>query len=125
MKLPTIGALVALSLFAAGCSGCQSLADLTGDKPIAGQTALDEKAMGAVYALGTSANTIITATANSGVASREQLLQAKELRADIDAAVKAAETAYKAGDAATFAERLAAVTSLNNQAQALFSKVRK
>ena len=124
MKLFHVSALVALSLFTAGCnSGCAPIQAAVSGKPLAGGTAIDEKAMGAVDALGISTNHLLTAAAKSGKLSRAQLLQAQEIRRNMDLAHDAALAAYKAGDAATFSDKMGAVNELARRATALYDGV--
>lgn len=118
-------AAVALTGFASTTTGCAPLAAAVSDKPVLGGQKLDEQVMGGVDALGTSANVLIEAAAKSGLASRDQLLKAKQLRRDIDAAHAAAYAAYRVGDAALFSQKLAAVTELNKRATTLFNEVKK
>lgn len=126
MKLFAIGALAALALVTAGCSGCSTIDKaLSNDHAVLAGQKIDEQAMGSVDALGSSANVLIEAAAKSGLATRDQLLLAKDIRAKMDAAHDAAYAAYKAGDAVTFSAKLAAVTDLNKKATKLFDEVRK
>lgn len=126
MKLLTAGALAALAILASGCSGCSTVsAALSNDHAVLQGQKIDEQAMGSVDALGSSANVLIEAAAKSGLATRDQLLLAKDIRAKMDAAHDAAYAAYTAGDAVTFSAKLAAVTDLNKKATKLFDEVRK
>lgn len=125
MKLGFVALMLGISLSAAACSGCQPIAKVTGEQPIAAGTVIDEKAMGAVYALGTSTNLVIEASAKSGKLTREQLLLCQEIRRDTDASVAAAKAAYDVGDAAGFSARMAAVTALAKKASALYEEFAK
>jgi hypothetical protein len=128
-RLLTVGAMVALALVCAGCSGCTSTiqaaagAATSGKGVLSGQK-IDEQAMGGVYALASSANLLIAAAANSGLASRDQLLAAKQIGHDIDAGVLVARAAYDAGDAASFNAKVAALAGLNTKAQAFYNEVK-
>lgn len=126
MKLLSLAALVAVAMLSASCSGCAPIqAAISSDHAVLEGQKVDEQALGAVDALGSSANILLKEAAESGLASRDQLLMAQSIRKDMDVAHDAARAAYDAGDAQTFAARLAAVTRLNNRAQALLKEVKQ
>lgn len=127
MRHLALAVVAALSIGAAGCSGCQSIGALTGDKPLAGETVLDEKALYAAEAAMLGADTA------AAVAVRQGLLQpgsATAVRiADYLSLAKtgldAARAAYKVGDANSFTGRLASVQALVGRAWALIPAASK
>lgn len=133
MRLLSIAALAAVAILSAGCSGCSTVEKaISNDHAVLEGQKIDEQAMGAVDALGITANTLIKAAADlrdpaTGlpVATRAQLLQLQSIRKDLDAAHDAAKAAYDIGDAKTFRERLQALTTLSNRAAALYREVTK
>jgi len=125
MRHLSLIAVAVLSLGVASCgpSGCA----LVGDKPIAGATVLDEKALYAAEAAMLGADTA------AAVAVRQKLLTPGShdavLIADYLALAKTgldtARAAYKVGDAASFTGRIASVQALVGQAWALIPATSK
>lgn len=127
MKTFAMGALVALSLLAAGCSGCQPITALTGDKPLAGATVLDEKALYAAEAAMFGADAAAAQAVRSGLLVRgsPRAVQIADYLALAKTGLNAARAAYKVGDAASFGSRLASVQDLVSKAWALIPAASK
>lgn len=127
MKLITVGALAALSLLAAGCSGCQPIGTLTGDKPIAGQTVIDEKALYAAEAAMYGADAAAAQAVRQGLLKpgSAQSVKIADYLALAKTGLDAARAAYKVGDAASFSSRLASVQDLVSRAWAIIPAASK
>ncbi len=98
--------LAAVAMTGAGCSGCAPLSAIVSPAPLAGKTLIDEKALGVAYSAATGANILITHLAP--LATREQALQLKKLKADYDLAISGAEKAKAVGDAAGYGAKIVA-----------------
>lgn len=108
MRLLNVGALAALALMTAGCSGCAVLNPTQG---VLSATLTDEKALYAAEAAFYGANAAAEAAVDSKLlvkGSPEAVKVADGLAMAHDA-LGAARAAYKAGDARTYSDKLAAV----------------
>jgi hypothetical protein len=130
MKTFAIAGVLALSVLAAGCSGCQPITALTGDKPLAGQTVIDEKALYAAEAAMLGADTAAAVAVRQGLLKpgSPQSVQIADYLALAKTGLNAARAAYRVGDATSFNSRLASVQELVGKAWAIIpaaSKVTK
>src|SRR5688572_7447905 len=118
MKTFTVGALAALSLLAAGCSGCQPIGTITGDKPLAGQTVIDEKALLVAEAAKLGADKAAAEAVRQGLlkpGSAQSVKIADYLQLAQNGLV-AARQAKAVGDATSFGSRVASVQDLISKA---------
>lgn len=119
MKIATIAGLVALSLFTAGCnSGCAPIQAVTSDKPLAGNTVIDEKALYIATAAQFGADKAAEQAVLNGVlkpGSAEALRIEGYLQKSYQA-ILAARQAKKAGDATTFSSRVQAAQDFASEA---------
>lgn len=115
------GAMLIASLSAAACSGCTTPTWLSNDRGALESTVIDEKALYAAEAALFGANTAAEAAVDNGLL-KPGSPDAVKVADYLDTAKKAlnvARQAYRAGDAKTYAGKLAAVQSTIGQAWAL------
>lgn len=124
MKTFTLAAVAALSVLAAGCSGCQPIGTLVGDKPIAGSTVIDEKALLVAEAAQLGADKAAAEAVRAGV-----LKTGSPLAVQIDdylilshTGLQAARAAKRVGDATSFNSRVASAQDAVAKAWALIPK---
>lgn len=115
------GAMLVAALSAAACSGCTTPAWFSNDRGALESTVVDEKALYAAEAALFGANTAAEAAVDNGLL-KPGSAEAVKVADYLDTAKKAlnvARSAYRAGDAKTFAGKLAAVQATIGQAWAL------
>lgn len=119
MKLLSIAALAAVAILSSGCSGCSTTPDL--NKPVLGQTVVDEKALYAAEAALFGANTAAEAAVDAGILKPGSLdaIKVADYLQTAKAALDAGRAAYRLGDAGTFAAKIGASQTLIAQAWAL------
>lgn len=112
MKLVSLGALAAVAVLTAGCSGCAVLQKVAApNEAVLGSTLTDEKALYATEAAFYGANSAARAALVSGllVKGSPAAIRVADGLKTAHTALLAARAAYKAGDATTYAAKLAAV----------------
>ncbi len=110
-RFATFALLGALAVFAlAGCSGCSAVGSLTGDKPVLGQTVLDEKALAFAEEAFGFANAEASAAVHTGLlkAGSPTAIQVADGLATAHTALVGARCLYAAGDATNLAGRVEA-----------------
>lgn len=122
MKLFTVAALAAISVLAAGCSGCQYTGPLLGDQPIAG--VLDEKALLVAEAAQLTADRTAKQAVLSGllVGGSPRAKQIDHYLTLSHTGLQAARAAYNAGRATDFGTRLRAAQDALGTALSLIPK---
>lgn len=121
MRILSAGALAALALMTAGCSGC---AVLNPNQGVLSATLTDEKALYAAEAAFYGANAAAEAAVDNKLLTPGSVLavQVADGLAKANDALKAARAAYRAGDAKTYSDKLAAVQGFVVAAWALIPK---
>jgi hypothetical protein len=124
MKTFAIAGVLALSVLAAGCSGCQPIAALTGDKPLAGQTVLDEKALLVAEAAQLTADRTAKQAVLSGLLTpgSPRAKQIDSYLALSHTGLRAARAAYNVGNATDFSTRLRSAQDALGTALSLIPK---
>lgn len=110
------GALVALALVAAGCSGCTVISK---DPTNLTQTVIDEKALFVVEAAYNGAGNAALAAVDAGLLKGPTAAKVNEYQKMAYQALLAARAAYKVGDAPTYTAKIAAAQSFIGNAWAL------
>lgn len=124
MRTMMLAALAVLSLGAAGCSGCQPIGTLVGDKPVAGSTVLDEKALLVAEAAQLTADRAAKQAVLSGLLTpgSPRALQIDDYLKVSYTGLQAARSAYNAGRATDFTSRLRAAQDALGTALSLIPK---
>jgi hypothetical protein len=121
----TLALVAALSLTAAGCSGCQVLAPLTSNNSAVLQdTVMDEKGLLVAEAALFGANTAAEAAVDNGLlaAGSPKAVQVADYLDAGKRALDVARAAYRAGDAKTMAARLDAAQDTIGSAMKLIPR---
>lgn len=110
-RLWTAGALVAIAIMGAGCSGC---ALLDPNRGVLTETVTDEHALWVAEAAYTGFRSAAEAAVDSGALVKDSPLAVQIASADFRAytALQAARAAYVAGDAKSIPAKIAAVQNL-------------
>lgn len=116
-----IGALGAMALASAGCSGCALLDPTRG---VATETLADEKALFGLEAAFYGANTAASVAVDNGLLKGGSLeaVHVADLLAESQRALNAARAAYAVGDAKTYTAKLLAAQSFVSAAWAAIPK---
>jgi hypothetical protein len=110
------GLLGLAAVSGAACSGCSILSDNQG---LLAGTPIDDKALYAVEAADFGAEAAAEAAVDSGLLKGADAAKAQSLLDQAHQALKAARDAYEAGDAKTFAARVASCQALVADAWAI------
>lgn len=115
------GAMLVAALSAAACSGCTTPAWLSNDRGALESTVVDEKALYAAEAAMFGANTAAEAAVDNGLlkAGSPDAVKIADYLDTAKKGLNVARQAYRAGDAKTYAAKLAAVQATIGQAWAL------
>jgi len=122
MKIIAAGALVAISLMASGCSGCQTLDSVNKVASAPSRTLIDEKAVLAAEDAYSAALDTVTKGAKDGRIKGQDAAKVAEIIRKASPARKALEAALHGANAPDLASKFAAFKEITAELAAMGAK---